>query len=103
MILGVVMITGGVGKMWGVILSIFLVGTIRYGLGLHNVPGQFMLIVIGSLLIVSILVNNVTRRYARARSLAGPVGPAPPAPDQRAGPVGSTPPGFDQRAGTEGG
>jgi rhamnose transport system permease protein len=73
-ILGGVMITGGVGRMWGVILSIFLVGTIRYGLGLHNVPGQLMLIVIGSLLIVSILVNNVTRRYARARSLAGPEG-----------------------------
>jgi len=84
-ILGGVMITGGVGRMWGVILSIFLVGTIRYGLGLHNVPGQFMLIVIGSLLIVSILVNNLTRRYARARSLAGPVGPAPPGPDTNSG------------------
>ena len=68
-ILGGVMITGGVGKMWGVILSIFLIGTIRYGLGLHNVPGQFMLIVAGSLLIMSILVNNVIKQYVAVKSL----------------------------------
>jgi rhamnose transport system permease protein len=68
-ILGGVMITGGVGKMWGVFLSIFLVGTIRYGLGLHNIPGQYMLIVTGALLIVSILMNNLIVSYMEARYL----------------------------------
>jgi rhamnose transport system permease protein len=68
-ILGGVMITGGIGKMWGVVLSIFLIGTIRYGLGLHNVPGQFMLIVAGSLLIISILVNNIIKQYVELKSL----------------------------------
>jgi rhamnose transport system permease protein len=68
-ILGGVMITGGVGKMWGVFLSIFLVGTIRYGLGLHNIPGQYMLIVTGSLLIISILMNNLIVSYMEARYL----------------------------------
>ncbi|MBN1838353.1 MAG: ABC transporter permease [Spirochaetales bacterium] len=68
-ILGGVMITGGVGKMWGVVLSIFLVGTIRYGLGLHNVPGQYMLIVTGALLILSILMNNLIVRYVGSRYL----------------------------------
>lgn len=68
-ILGGVMITGGIGKMWGVVLSIFLIGTIRYGLGLHNVPGQFMLIVAGSLLIISILVNNVIKQYVTMKSI----------------------------------
>jgi rhamnose transport system permease protein len=68
-ILGGVMITGGIGKMWGVVLSIFLIGTIRYGLGLHNVPGQFMLIVAGSLLIISILVNNVIKQYVTVKSI----------------------------------
>jgi len=68
-ILGGVMISGGIGKIWGVILSIFLIGTIRYGLGLHNIPGQFMLIVAGSLLILSILVNNIIKEYIEARSL----------------------------------
>lgn len=68
-ILGGVMITGGIGKMWGVVLSIFLIGTIRYGLGLHNVPGQFMLIVAGSLLIISILVNNTIKQYVTVKSI----------------------------------
>ena len=68
-ILGGVMITGGVGKLWGVILSIFLIGTIRYGLGLHNIPGPFMLVVAGGLLILSILVNNLIKEYVEARSL----------------------------------
>ena len=68
-ILGGVMITGGVGKMWGVVLSIFLIGTIRYGLGLHNVPGQFMLLVSGALLITSILVNNVIKQYMTVKAI----------------------------------
>jgi rhamnose transport system permease protein len=68
-ILGGVMITGGVGKMWGVVLSIFLIGTIRYGLGLHNIPGQYMLIVTGSLLILSILMNNLILGYVESRYL----------------------------------
>ena len=72
-ILGGVMITGGVGKMWGVVLSIFLVGTIRYGLGLHNIPGQFMLIVAGSLLIGSILINNVIKQYMESKFLRADV------------------------------
>ena len=74
-ILGGVMITGGVGKMWGVFLSIFLVGTIRYGLGLHNIPGQYMLIVTGSLLIVSILMNNLIVNYVEARYLKAMASP----------------------------
>ena len=57
-ILGGVMITGGVGNMGGVVISIFLIGTIRYGLGLNNIPGQVMLIIAGALLVISILINN---------------------------------------------
>jgi rhamnose transport system permease protein len=68
-ILGGVMITGGIGKMWGVVLSIFLVGTIRYGLGLHNIPGQVMLIVAGSLLILSLLINNIIKQIVEAKML----------------------------------
>ncbi len=72
-ILGGVMITGGVGKMWGVVLSIFLVGTIRYGLGLHNIPGQVMLLVSGFLLILSILINNIIKQVVEARALKAEV------------------------------
>lgn len=66
-IFGGVSINGGIGKMWGVVLSIFLIGTIRYGLGLHNIPGQYMLIVTGGLLIVSIIVNNIIKKYSEER------------------------------------
>ena len=68
-ILGGVAITGGIGKMWGVFLSIFLIGTIRYGLGLHNIPGQVMLIISGALLILSILLNNLVKQLVERRSL----------------------------------
>jgi rhamnose transport system permease protein len=68
-ILGGVMMSGGVGKMWGVMLSIFLIGTIRYGLGLYNIPGQIMLIIAGSLLILSILINNFIRQTIEVRTL----------------------------------
>jgi rhamnose transport system permease protein len=69
-ILGGIMITGGVGNMWGVFLSIILIGTIRYGLGLHNVPGQVMLLVSGGLLIISILINNIIKRSLAFKSLS---------------------------------
>jgi len=68
-ILGGVMITGGVGNMWGVFVSIILVGTIRYGLGLHNVPSQVMLVITGLLLIGSILLNNLMKRFLARQAL----------------------------------
>ncbi len=61
-ILGGVMMSGGTGNMAGVVISILLIGTIRYGLGLHNIPGQIMLIVSGVLLISSILLNNLIKK-----------------------------------------
>ncbi len=81
-VLGGVLISGGIGKMWGVALSVFLIGTIRYGLGLHNVPGQYMLVVTGSLLIFSILANNLIVRYVESLTLsaqAAGAGEPPPA------------------------
>lgn len=68
-ILGGVMITGGIGNMWGVLISLILIGTIRYGLGLHNVPGQVMVVVTGSLLIISILINNIMQRFLYSGTL----------------------------------
>ncbi len=68
-ILGGVMITGGVGNMWGVFISIVLISTIRYGLGFHNVPGQIMLVVTGGLLISSILINNFLKTFVSNRVL----------------------------------
>lgn len=53
-ILGGVSIAGGAGTIGGVLLAVFTLGVVTYGLGLANVPGIIMTIVIGSLLLVTI-------------------------------------------------
>ncbi|RCW61053.1 MULTISPECIES: ABC transporter permease [Halanaerobium] len=58
-VLGGVSTSGGKGKMIGVLLSIFIIGFLRYGLGLVNVPSQVILIIIGALLIFSVMVSNL--------------------------------------------
>lgn len=50
---------GGKGNYPGLILAIFVVGMLRYGLGLINFPSQFMLVVIGALLIVTVMLPNI--------------------------------------------
>jgi len=69
-ILGGVMISGGAGKFWGVMLSVLLVGTVRYGIGLRNINAQYMFLIIGGLLIASILINNLTAWLTSRRELA---------------------------------
>lgn len=69
-ILGGVVITGGRGKIWGVVLASVFVGTLRYGLGLNNIPGQYMLVMTGGLLLLSIIVNNVLRRVKERQLLS---------------------------------
>lgn len=50
---------GGKGNYPGLILAIFIVGMLRYGLGLINIPSQLMLVVIGALLIVTVMLPNI--------------------------------------------
>ena len=54
---------GGKGNFIGVILAIFIVGFLRYGLGLINVPAQAMLVIIGGLLIVTLMAPNLKGRF----------------------------------------
>ncbi|MDF2681889.1 MAG: transporter permease [Brevibacillus sp.] len=58
-VLGGISTSGGKGRMIGAILAIFLIGFLRYGLGLVNVPAQMLLIIIGLLLIVAVMVPNL--------------------------------------------
>jgi len=58
-VLGGVSTSGGKGRIAGAVLAIFLVGFLRYGLGLINVPAQVQLIVVGLLLIGAVMVPNV--------------------------------------------
>jgi rhamnose transport system permease protein len=64
-VLGGVSINGGTGTMIGAILSLILIGLMRFGMGLINVPGQGQNIVIGLLLILSILLPNLARRLVK--------------------------------------
>jgi rhamnose transport system permease protein len=61
-VLGGIDIFGGSGTMIGAVLSLFLIGDVRFGMSLMNVQGQTQSIAIGLLLILAILVPNVGRK-----------------------------------------
>jgi len=60
-VLGGVDINGGKGTMPGAVLSLLLIGLMRFGMGLLNIQGQVQGIAIGLLLILSILVPSLVR------------------------------------------
>jgi rhamnose transport system permease protein len=60
-VLGGVDINGGTGTMIGAVLSLLLIGLMRFGMGLLNIQGQVQGVVIGLLLILSILLPNIIR------------------------------------------
>ncbi len=71
-LLGGVSIFGGSGSLWGVLLSILIILSLRNGMGLASVSGQVQTGVVGALLILSVLVPNLiqsTRDFARRRRL----------------------------------
>lgn len=60
-VLGGVDINGGIGTMPGAVLSLLLIGLMRFGMSLLNIQGQVQGIAIGLLLIFSILLPNLAR------------------------------------------
>jgi rhamnose transport system permease protein len=68
-VLGGVDINGGRGGILGVVLALFLLGTMRNGMGLANIPGPTQTIVLGALLIVGVLRPVIVRGLARIRRL----------------------------------
>jgi len=74
-LLGGIGISGGTGRMSGVILAIFVMGMLTFGLGLRNVPGIAMSVVVGGLLIVSValpaLIKKISARSGRGLSPRG--------------------------------
>ena len=55
-VLGGVDINGGKGTVLGVVLALFLLGTIRNGMGLANIAGPTQTVVLGGLLIIGVLL-----------------------------------------------
>jgi rhamnose transport system permease protein len=63
-VLGGVSIMGGSGTMIGAILALILIGEMRFGMGLINIPGQGQNIVIGFMLILSIMLPYIARQLS---------------------------------------
>lgn len=58
-VLGGISTAGGKGNFPGAIISIFIIGLLRYGLGLINLNPQIIRIIIGALLITVVMVPNL--------------------------------------------
>lgn len=58
-VLGGISTAGGKGRMIGAVLSVFVIGYLRYGLGLRNVSAQVLMIIIGLLLIFAVMLPNL--------------------------------------------
>lgn len=65
-VLGGVNILGGSGSIPGVIIAAFVMGLVTFGLGLLNVPGIVMSIVIGALLISVIALPRLWSKWRRS-------------------------------------
>lgn len=57
--LGGVSTSGGIGRIGGPILAVFIIGFLSYGMGLANLRAPIVLVVIGSLLILSVLAMRI--------------------------------------------
>ena len=66
-ILGGVAIEGGRGSIVGAMLAVLLLGLLTFGMGMANVTGIVMSMVIGALLIVSMVLPRLRRRRLAAR------------------------------------
>lgn len=66
-ILGGVSIAGGAGTIGGVMLAVLTLGTVTYGLSLANIPGIYMTIVVGILLLVTIALPRLLRGRRTAK------------------------------------
>ena len=60
-ILGGVSIAGGAGTIGGVMLAVLTMGLVTYGLALANIPGIYMTITVGMLLLVTIALPRLLR------------------------------------------
>jgi rhamnose transport system permease protein len=63
-VVGGINIFGGSGTMIGAVQSLCLIGILRFGMGLMNIPGQVQSIAIGFLLILAILLPQLGRRLS---------------------------------------
>ncbi len=66
-VLGGASIAGGSGSVLGTLLALLLLGLLRTDLGIANVTAEYQLAAVGTLLIVSVLLNNLLSRKNPSR------------------------------------
>lgn len=68
-VLGGVSILGGSGSIFGVVIAVILMGFVTFGLGLVNIPGIVMTIIIGVMLIsvvsIPVIITKIKHRRAK--------------------------------------
>ena len=69
-VLGGISTAGGKGTMVGAIIAIFIIGLLRYGLGLINLSGQTIRIILGALLIVVVLYPTIQEAIRSRKKVA---------------------------------
>jgi rhamnose transport system permease protein len=68
-VLGGVDINGGKGSMYGAVLSLLLIGLLRFGMGLLNIQSQVQSTVIGLLLIISIFLPHLGQHLSATKNI----------------------------------
>ncbi|MCX7714737.1 MAG: ABC transporter permease [Clostridia bacterium] len=68
-VLGGVSSAGGKGNILGTVLSILVIGLLRYGLGLINVQSQIIMVIVGALLIIAVAIPNLKSSIGRPEFL----------------------------------
>lgn len=68
-VLGGVSITGGKGNILGVIIAVFLLGYLKFGMGLLNLSAKIMIITTGFLLIGAVLIPELLNMLKAWRKL----------------------------------
>jgi rhamnose transport system permease protein len=66
-VLGGTDIFGGRGTIFGTVVALFLLGIVKKGMGLQNVPPEYQLTVNGGLLILAVLLTNLLSRFTTRR------------------------------------
>ena len=68
-VLGGVSINGGKGNIVGVLLSVFLIGYLKFGMGLINMSAKVMIITTGFLLILAVLLPVIMDNVKKSNKL----------------------------------
>lgn len=66
-VLGGTSIFGGKGSIIGTVIGLVMIQVLKNGLGINGVTGDATIVVIGSVLIVAILVNNLIQRLRQPK------------------------------------